>query len=94
MDYNEKQCEDEIAYMHRQANQQATSDGGAYYYKQEYVDAWEAFRDNPNIENARILIRVMPPILDYFEKCSPGQSYYSIQKYLRERGLSDHHTNA
>jgi hypothetical protein len=79
---------DEIADMHRITNAQAERQGGANYFKKEYVAAWEAFRDDPNIENARTLLNAAPPLLKYFEMCSPGHSFYSTDRYLRERGLS------
>lgn len=84
---------DEIADMHRMTNAQAEREGGAHYYKQEYVAAWEAFRDDPTIENARTLVSAAPPLLKYFEMCSPGHSFHSTEQYLRERSLSRRHTD-
>lgn len=84
---------DEIADMHRMTNAQAEREGGAFYYGPEYLAAWETFRDDPTVENARALIRVAPPLLKYFEMCSPGHSFYSTEQYLRERGISRRRTN-
>jgi len=78
---------DEIADMHRKLNAQAEREGGEYIFKNDYVAAWEAFRDNPNIGTARELLDVAPLLLQYFEMCSPGSSFYSTSRYLKERGL-------
>ena len=79
---------DEIADMHRMPNKQGQKEGGAYYFKSDYVAAWQMFRDNPTIDTARALLDVAPPLLQYFEMCSPGSSFYSTSRYLREQGLN------
>ena len=63
---------DEIAEMHRRLNEQGQREGGTYCFKNDYVAAWYAFRDNPNIQTARAFLEVAPPILVYFQQCSPG----------------------
>jgi hypothetical protein len=79
---------DEIADFHKTLNAQAEAEGGAYYFKNEYVATWEAFRDNPNIENARALLEVAPELLRYFEDCSPGGDLYATNSYLRKSKLN------
>ena len=78
---------DEIASMHSMVNAQAEKEGGAYYFKNEYVAAWEAFRDSPTIDTARVLLNVAPSLSQYFEMCSRGSSFYSTSRLLKERGL-------
>jgi hypothetical protein len=78
---------DEIADMHRMLNEQAAKEGGEYIFKVEYVSAWQTFRDSPSIDTARRLLDVAPHLLEYFEMCSPGHSFYSTSRYLKERGL-------
>lgn len=78
---------DEIAEMHKTLNAQGEKEGGGYYFKKEYVAAWEALRDNPNIDTARALLNVAPELLQYFEMCSPGSSFYSASRHLKENGL-------
>ena len=78
---------DEIANMHRTFNAQGEKEGGAYYFHHDYAAAWEAFRAKPTIETARALLAVAPPLLQYFEMCSPGNSFYSTSRILKERGL-------
>ncbi len=78
---------DEIAEMHKLLNAEGGRAGGTYYFKNEYVAAWETFRDNPNIDTARELLEIAPPLLEYFEMCSPGTSFYSTHRFLKERGL-------
>jgi len=73
--------------MHRMLNAQGEKEGGAYCFKNEYVAAWEAFRDRPTIDAARMLLDVAPQLLQYFEMCSPGSSFYSTSRLLKERGL-------
>jgi hypothetical protein len=51
---------DEIASMHRMLNAQGEKEGGAYYFKNDYVAAWEAFRDAPTVNTARALLDVAP----------------------------------
>lgn len=58
---------DWIADMHGMENAEAEKRGGSYYYKNEYIAAWEAFRDNPTVVTARTLLEVAPPLLRYFE---------------------------
>jgi len=78
---------DEIAEMHKMLNAQGEREGGGYYFKEEYVAAWEALRDNPNIDTARALLNVAPELLQYFEMCSPGSSFYSTSRHLKENRL-------
>ena len=77
---------DEIASMHRMLNAQAEKEDGAYYFKNEYVAAWETFRDRLTINTARVLLDVAPQLSQYFEMCSPGSSFYSTSRLLKERG--------
>ena len=77
----------EIADMHKMLNAQAAKEGGEYIFKIEYVTAWQAFRDSPSISTARKLLGIAPHLLEYFEMCSPGNSFYSTAHYLKERGL-------
>ena len=78
---------DEIADMHKMLNAQGAKDGGEYHFKNEYVSAWETFRDSPSIGTARTLLDVAPQLLQYFEMCSPGSSFYSTSRFLKGRGL-------
>jgi hypothetical protein len=78
---------DEIASMHRMMNAQGEKEGGAYYFRNEYAAAWAAFRDKPTIDTARILLNVAPPLLQYFEMCSSGSSFYSTSRLLKELDL-------
>lgn len=61
----------EIADMHRMQNAQAEREGGTCYFKKEYVAAWESFRDKPTVDTARALLTIAPPLVQYFEMCSP-----------------------
>jgi hypothetical protein len=56
----------EIVDMHSKLNQMAAQQGGAYYYPNEYIAAWCAFRDHPSAETARV----------FFENCAPGLGYF------------------
>lgn len=78
---------DEIADWHKMLNSQAEKKGEACYFKKEYAAAWASFRDRPTIDTARMLLDVAPPLLKYFEMCSPGSSFYSTNHFLKERGL-------
>ena len=78
---------DEIADMHKKLNEQAAKEGGEYIFKVEYVSAWQTFRDAPSIDTAHHLLDVAPHLLEYFEMCSPGHSFYSTSRYLKERGI-------
>jgi hypothetical protein len=78
---------DEIADFHRMLNKQGDADGGSYVFKNEYVAALETFCREPNIDNARNLIEAAPPLLRYFEDCTPGNSSYEMNAYLKSRGL-------
>jgi hypothetical protein len=78
---------DEILDMHRMANKEAAREGGEYVYKVEYVAAWQAFRNNPTVDTARAFLEIAPSMIEYFEMCSPGHSFYSTNRYLKERGL-------
>jgi hypothetical protein len=62
---------DEIAEFHRIANAEAKTQGGSICFKNEYVVAWTAFRDNPNIETASVLLNIAPQLLPYFDGLSP-----------------------
>jgi hypothetical protein len=76
----------EIAQMHRNLNAEAQRKGGHYMFPQEYVAAWEAFREEPSIHTARVLLQVAPPLLQYFQACSPGSELYSTNRLLERRG--------
>ena len=56
----------------------------AYYFRNEYVTAWETFRDNPTVENAQALLEIAPPLLRYFEDCTPGTSFYKSNAFLKK----------
>jgi hypothetical protein len=75
---------DEIADMHKMLNKQGSKEGGEYIFKNEYVAALQSFRDNPNKETARALLKEAPHLLDYFNMCSPDHSFYSTSRYLKE----------
>jgi hypothetical protein len=77
---------DEIVVMHRRLNEEAKQKHGGYFWKNEYVAAWYAFRDDPNIETARAFLDTAPTALPYFESCSPGGTLCSTNRYFRERG--------
>jgi hypothetical protein len=76
---------DEIADMHRMLNTMASKEGGQYIFKTEYVEAWNAFRDDPRFENAKALLEIAPHLLEYFEMCSPGTKFYSTAKLLKKK---------
>src|SRR5258708_342135 len=76
---------DEITVMHRMLNAEAEKEGGAYHFKNDYVAAWESFRNRPTIDSARLLLDVAPQLLQYFEMCSPGTSFYSTNRLLKDR---------
>jgi len=78
---------DEIADMHRMWNAEAAQQGGEYIFPVEYANAWKAFRDNPTITTARALLESAPPLIMYFEMCSPGHNFYANARYLKGRGL-------
>jgi hypothetical protein len=78
---------DEILDFHKIVNAEGEAEGGAYYFKKEYVAAWETFRGNPNIDNARTLLEVAPKLIEYFEGCSPSGSFYATNQYLKKHGL-------
>ena len=78
---------DEIADMHRKLNTQGAKEGGEYIFKVDYVAAWQAFRDGPSIDTAQALLDNAPHLLEYFEMCCPGHSFYSTARFLKERGL-------
>jgi len=62
---------DQIADMHRMLNAQV-KESGALYFKNEYVFAWEAFRDKPTIDNARVLLDIAPQLLRYLRCALPA----------------------
>ncbi len=76
----------EIAKLHRTLNSQAQSQGGAFFFSNEYVVAWKRFRDMPNIETAQALLNVAPQLLSFFENCCEGGSLYSINRQLDDSG--------
>lgn len=78
---------DEIMDWHKMMNEQAEKKGETCYFKNEYVAAWEPFRNRPTIDTARMLLNVAPWLLQYFEICSPDSSVYSTKRWLKERGL-------
>lgn len=75
---------DEIIDFHKIINAQGEAESGAYYFRNEYVAAWETFRDKPTVENARALLEVAPPLLRYFEDCVPGTSFYQSNAFLKK----------
>lgn len=56
-----------IMEYHRFANAEAERRGGSHLYPPEYVRAWNAFRDQPTVGNARTLLEIAPQYLLYFE---------------------------
>lgn len=78
---------DEIIGLHNMMNAEAAAKGGKHLFSKEYAAAWVTFRDDPNIDNARSLLEVAPPLAGYFESCSPGGSTYTAKTYLRKHGL-------
>jgi len=77
---------DEILSLHRMFKEQAAKDGGAMAFKTEYVNAWCAFRDGPTVSTARVLLDNAPQLLEYFEMCSPGHSFYESTRFLKGQG--------
>lgn len=75
----------EIAQLHSNLNEMAASKGGAYYFKNDYVSAWTAFRDNPTIETAKEFLRVAPAVISIFRNCSPGADLYETNWALKDR---------
>ena len=78
---------DEIADMHRMFNAQAEKEGGKYIFPAVYAIAWQAFRDNPSIGAAAALLENAPQLLEYFEMCCPGHSFYVTARLLKDQGL-------
>lgn len=78
---------DEIIDFHKIVNAQGEAEGGAYVFPQNYVAAWEHFRDSPTVDNARMLLEAAPSLLRYFEACSPGSSFYFTKTYVKDHGL-------
>ena len=74
-----KMVRDEIVLLHQRLNAEAEKQGGSQYFKNEYVVAWYAFRDKPNLDTARIFLKTAPPVLTYFEGCSPGGNFYETE---------------
>jgi hypothetical protein len=56
----------DILQMHDLASVQARQGGQDTVFKQEYVTAWERFRDDPTPETAIALLRVAPPLRSFF----------------------------
>ena len=77
----------EIIDFHKIMKAEGEAEGGAYLVTKEYLAAWETFRDNPNLDNARSLLEIAPPLLRYFEGCCPGGNLYTTNTYLKEHGL-------
>ena len=75
---------DEIVDFHKTLNTQGEAEAGAYYFRNEYVTEWETFRDNPTVENAHALLEIAPPLLRYFEDCTPGTSFYKSNAFLKK----------
>jgi hypothetical protein len=61
----------------------AEQQGGEQYFKDEYVAAWYAFRDNPNAGAARAFLKAAPPVIMYFESCSPGGNFFEAEMAYR-----------
>lgn len=78
---------DEIIDFHKIMKAEGEAEGGAYLVSKEYLAAWETFRDNPNIDNARTLLEIAPPLLSYFEGCCPGGGLYTTNSYLAKHDL-------
>lgn len=78
---------DQMAYTHQMFNDEAAKKGGKYLFRNEYVAAWQAFRDNPTIDTARTFLAVAPPFLECLEQCCPGQSFHSAERFLKDRGF-------
>ena len=67
-----RMARDEIANMHRIAQDEAKRQGANAYFSQEYVGAWQRFRNEPTVANAKEMLRVAPMLITYFEACSRG----------------------
>src|SRR5437870_4978724 len=57
----------EIGALHRRLIPEASDWRGAYYFRPEYVAAWNAFRAAPNADAARLLLRIAPRLSQIFE---------------------------
>jgi hypothetical protein len=79
---------EEIADMHRMIESRGEEEGGVYVFKKEYVAAWEAFRDRPTVDTARVLLDAAPQLVEYFEMCSPGSIFYLASRLRQERTKS------
>jgi hypothetical protein len=77
---------DEIIGLHNM-NAEAAAKGGKHLFSKVYAAVRVTFRNNPDIDNARALLQVAPPLASYFESCSPGGSTYTTKNYLRNHGL-------
>jgi hypothetical protein len=51
---------DEIRHFHALCEQQAAKDGCEVVFKNDYVQAWSAFRDNPTSTSALALLDIAP----------------------------------
>jgi len=78
---------DTILEFHQRVKEQGERGGGEYVFRQEYVTAWNAFRDDPTIDNAQTLLEAAPHVRTFFESCLPGGDFYAMNTYLEKRGL-------
>jgi len=67
-------AEREIADFFRIANQEAKGKGEQVVYKNEFVQGWKTFSDNPCYESAVSFLEVAPIMFCYFLGCCPERS--------------------
>ncbi len=73
------QARREIAEFFRIAKLEAQAKGGEYVYKNEFVEKWEKFGDNPCYETAIEFLKVSEYTLfvfNYFLECCPSGAFY------------------
>jgi hypothetical protein len=76
-------AKNEIANMLVMANKEAARSGGAYYYEPNTLAAITEFLGQPSMLTAVSLLQRAPTFYSYFEACSPGGTFYGINRFLR-----------
>jgi hypothetical protein len=79
---------DEICHFHALCKEQAAKEGCEVFFKDDYVQAWSAFHDNPTSASALTLLDLAPQLMEIVEKCSPGCESYELTRFLEAHGVS------
>lgn len=76
---NFSQARREIAEFFKITKHEAQAKGGEYVYKDEFVDKWDKFAENPCYETAVEFLKMpdyAPFVFNYFLECCPGGLFY------------------